>query len=1035
MGIYEYIKQEFVGGMPVYLNAEVDDLRKIAELGGLKISDDVESEFLRLFESPVIEQPTSAKQARDIFQKFSSTFENWKPSRAGAMPPPFLQVLLLTVLAAQKMRTSTEKRATNFYGRLCEILGIDSNYKDDVGTSYRNHVAPLWILYCSWLESNPHLGMPTAYANTSNGFVNYVGVPIGQALLRSHEQTLIEENFFSLFVDGNEREILDPDELWDPFADWLERLTGNVRLKQVYKVAEEEVKDAIWGMYQRWTPSEEAIRTSSRNLKLWVGCRVTSSLGADVLNLYLHSTHNFEDSVEKAFTLEIESTANTVSTQFDYFLGHGSQIVGAPIERVLYKSAKLRCSSGSNHDAESPFSASRLPRAIVPLETVTPSTWIERFSMSIGQTYNLLVAEPVLERARAEMSRFGIGGVLTAIQGLPAPWCLIADFTATAQTPEGEEFLLRIKPGVNRLIHVSGGTRALGSGRELEYFAMERPRILIDERVLINRGLDFSKIQIHIIDTKSKVSKLINASELVELPELAGGTYDVELRKTVSAKKELASLRLTLLSPDYPRTSTFADLSVVSMRFGAEFGCKVWEREKLATGDCLMQGGAVVFGSLHEPVERLDLNRQAESVPILDGLEDALPSDPFSESQGHLPTFAQCILTPGAKCLHTANDEAPPPGRPPKWVIMTCRDCGKVKRESTVGKSKKSATTVRFDAREVSPAQESRSDSLPQVGASASEARKRVTIAPQETVENRLWALGSGNSRTVALLADLHPKQFASEVLWYAAAAGHIDSLGLETDRVAETWRVTPSVLARTAGGSYRLIGHRYPLLTRRICEILGIALPGGQPFRSSDLPYLSELSLTPSPTLSPDEALRLLGERMKLSQVQVIDERLQNIVHQLPSLRTLLSKLPRTPFSNSDHRATVFDLGVRRWSESGIDIHEGAAVRDSQFGNRYFFVLNDDPRHYEAIQCGHRLAKHLSARHSGRQLFSYSPEALELRCPLGADLPLVYTRGLIFATGTVPIRDRGQVVYQGVQPQIAERIKVLFSAESPNDA
>jgi hypothetical protein len=152
MGIYEYIKQEFVGGMPVYLNAEVDDLRKIAELGGLKISDDVESEFLRLFESPVIEQPTSAKQARDLFQKFSSTFDNWKPSKAGALPPPFLQVLLMTVLAAEKMQSSTEKRVTNYYGRLCEILGIDNKYKDDVGTSYRKHVAPLWTLYCSWLE-------------------------------------------------------------------------------------------------------------------------------------------------------------------------------------------------------------------------------------------------------------------------------------------------------------------------------------------------------------------------------------------------------------------------------------------------------------------------------------------------------------------------------------------------------------------------------------------------------------------------------------------------------------------------------------------------------------------------------------------------------------------------------------------------------------------------------------------------------------------------------------------------------------------
>ena len=187
-GIAEYLRQTFGRGVPVYLNAEIADLDKIAELGKIAINGDIESEFVRLFDSPVIERPTNRRDATNLFLRVHNVFKHWKPALAGNEAPPFLHVLLLTVLAADRMRTSTDKRSTNYYGRLCEILGIDGKFKDEVGASYRQYLAPLWTLYCNWLESNPHIGVPTAYADTSDGFVNYVGVPVSQALLRSHEQ-------------------------------------------------------------------------------------------------------------------------------------------------------------------------------------------------------------------------------------------------------------------------------------------------------------------------------------------------------------------------------------------------------------------------------------------------------------------------------------------------------------------------------------------------------------------------------------------------------------------------------------------------------------------------------------------------------------------------------------------------------------------------------------------------------------------------------------------------------------------------------
>lgn len=1023
-GIAEYLGQTFGRGAPVYLNAEIADLVKIAELGKITINGDIESEFLRLFASPLFEPPTKRSDATNLFHRIHDVFKHWKPARAGSEAPPFLHVLLMTVIAADRMRTSTDKRSTNYYGRLCEILGIDGKFTNEVGASYRKHLAPLWTLYCNWLESNPHIGVPTAYADTSGGFINYVGVPVSQALLRSHEQQLIERDFFKLFIDGSDREDIDPEEFLVAFKDWVNRLNGEERLKRAYTAAPKEVEDAIWSIYQRWNPSEHEIRTASQNPRLFVGGRISSRLGQSILNFYLHSTHQFDDSVGTVLRLEVEDRQFEVSSRFDSVLGHGTHIDGCGLEDLLHRPIKIRGSLRSSLQDEATFCANRQPRAVVQFEALTESTWIERRWMRIGGTYNLLIAQPLIDRALSEIRQFGLGGELVALQGVPDDWRLFVGFTATTQ-PEAAS-LFRIQNGRERMLHLVGGTRAIGSGRDLEYFTNEPPKLLIDERTLNSQNLTLSNVEIRLNGAGSEVQVVKPTTELTELPHMIGGSYIVELIATEKSKT-LESFLVRLLSPEHPRSVTTIDRTAISMRFGTKFGCRHWTAEELDANDFLMQGAALLEGTLNDLISGTSPVRVSSKNVFLEGTDEHDPSAIYAEPKGEVVRFAQCVITPGSKCLHTKNDEARA-GRVPMWIYMTCVNCGTVTKTPTRGKPKKFNKSPSKATQSSSRTESADFTSTSTHAEFASNSAKSSEASQALDVESRIWSLGSGNKRTAALLADLNPLHLPNETLWYAAAAGHVDLPNMETDIIADTWRVTPSVLAKVCEGTFRLVGNRSPKMILKIVELLKANEVVAEMRTVSNSPFLSDLKFELSSDLSVDEVASIVRSNPETDHISVVGEAVQRLIYALPNVEILKNQLVRSVFTNSDYRAQVFDLNSIRWSESGAEIQKGSAIRDTNFGNRYFFVENDDPRGYDVVSCGYRLAKHLSAWHREKLLFFYDSKLKELRCPVGADLPLIYSRGIVFATGNIPTRDRGSVVYRDVSEEVWHNLTLLFS-------
>ena len=150
--------------------------------------------------------------------------------------------------------------------------------------------------------------------------------------------------------------------------------------------------------------------------------------------------------------------------------------------------------------------------------------------------------------------------------------------------------------------------------------------------------------------------------------------------------------------------------------------------------------------------------------------------------------------------------------------------------------------------------------------------------------------------------------------------------------------------------------------------------------------------------------------------------------IFSLPTLSQLKSSLKSSKYSDNGNLTKLFNVDTNKWADNRLPNLTGNATQDSQFGASYHYVVEGDAYGYRAIRCGYRLAKHFSAHSKNRVLFSYNEESMELLCPLGAELPLLYSRGITFISSVTPYRRGGFTVYSGVDSHLYQHIENLFS-------
>ena len=151
---------------------------------------------------------------------------------------------------------------------------------------------------------------------------------------------------------------------------------------------------------------------------------------------------------------------------------------------------------------------------------------------------------------------------------------------------------------------------------------------------------------------------------------------------------------------------------------------------------------------------------------------------------------------------------------------------------------------------------------------------------------------------------------------------------------------------------------------------------------------------------------------------VEVVPEAWRDVAAALPPLSRVLSELPRShqvPLGD----ITWFQPADATWAQVA-SMDAPGAYRVRRFATLDLVRDADDISDGTVARCTVQLGKHLAALIAGRPpLIAYDPDARHLSVPLGADLPGLYGRALVAASGMAPepVPGRRVLRYSGVPP------------------
>ena len=998
-GVYIYLQGKGQIGVPVYLNAEEEDFSRIAILGSIKETEASHSDFVNTIKETII---IDAKNPRQAFARYAS-MRFWKASKYPAEPPPFLPALRLSVLAAEQMRSDESFVSSNFYGRLATLIGFSADHKDKVGSSYRKYIAPLWNSFNDWLVQNPALGQPTAYINVSQGYNDFVGVPIGQALLRSSEQEAIETEFFEKFFNsGGSKDVVEIREFYENLDEWMLSSAASNHMRSIYKLAQDVLRVNIWELFERWQPRTRGVGVSGRKAGLKLVLRMGRDLKGRFARFSLNA--NFDNSTGDAQLAEMKTSerdATVVVVESDQYVGTGTIIrLGDSLSDVLAGNTSITI----RNDIENLFSATRQPRAIIPFEVLTPGIWIEAVQMKLGEMYTLLTAAASLEHTMALLQKFGSGATVTSVSELPDQWKLITGFRPTSSIGAPDNLPIHRVNGLH--LSLVNGLQLPGGSGIAEFPLTETPEIQVLQ--VVTRKSPILRIdgpedwREEYTDFDSPISPSFQVA----------GEYVVRLFESAKARNPVAHRRFILRDSDSPRYEPAVSDGSLGVRFEAnneisvDFGGSTDQVRALVQGACLVHGELVPF-SLNRHAPEVVQQSYDGDIEVWD--EDECVVQKSSE-------LAECILNPYARHRHKLLDQVP--GLHQRFQRWTCAYCGTSGHIDTRSRKKN---------QDIKPKVLEKTE-LPRVDPSLLLERD-VEHPPtrRDIIEARIWALGGGSLREAASFSDLHEKNFVTQVLWSLAVSGHIDIAGMETDLCSGEWRTNPLTVV-SVNGVLRLVGHRsgeiIKVLTKDFSDN-GATLNAKR--CRADSADVSDIQVNGCSTANLNEIFANLHGDFK-HMVRIDASVAQTFLRALPPLSALRRQLPTHPYMDTFETTEYFELSIAKWLPAVSVNLVGRLVRDTKYGTTYRFVVGGDPTCYQAIRCGYRLGKHLSAHSKRVALVKYDSKKLELAVPLGAELPLLYSRGVVYLTGSMPYRRDNQTVYSNVSETVFEQVKTLLS-------
>lgn len=906
--------------------------------------------------------------------------------------PPTIGLLTVLATAADHMNAGDGLAAHNYYGRLDQALSVPPGRSQRIRTDYQAHSEELWASLNNWLEAwEGSRGVPTAYSVGHR----HVGLPMSQALVREHDRNQLIRIFRAEGLAPGFQ--MTPRDMEDVLDAWVSRVPS-------------PLSHPFRSLWTNVVAREGMLSVACLELESWDG----AGFGEDDLG---HSRVKSFGDVRLVATVRVFPTSvmelNLAVPLLEaavvpLVVTSGDEVVELQTVAGPAGTARLAFPKELDHQSlladfvEGTLGAEgrgveRRPRRVVPLRwNDIQNCYVETERVEYGDRSLILavaVVLPKLEKLLDEVARPGFK-ISSEMPGLPGGWVVVED-VQIMQISDGvvHNDLLPLVPRAQTSLSLSGGLSLPGNLRKWSTLAPpEIHAVAVGAKQLavqIDRGSRLG-------DTVSRFESE-DESAILNLGEYELGDDEYLLTLYVNgATKPVSSSILRLRSANSPVSAEAID--------GGRLVHLVDEDPRWPlTAHARDASAHWVDGVL------LELNTDIDNLGSNGGIAEFAPrAKPAASPRVISPKLRIGRQVGETSCMTTGMHrfELPPAaaGKPVSAsVVGECETCGVVKRFPTTNwgarkKAPKQHKPGQFHIQEKGP--------LEPIGSPAG--------AAAEILFDSVCHVGSGSENDLGRIAGNFEATalFTDTYLRNLEAMGHIDVSRDALFRPLE-WGVNFPVVVPTKPGHSFLSGRTSSTMLDDLEQVLGAA--GCKLERRVD----GQLqSIVIRGEIRPDVADEVLG----LHDVRVLRSNpSEALARALPPIESLASSLERQSIPAAK-TIELWDTKSARWVVATSLMSPGA-YRISNFSRIYCIRTEQDIASGKIAVANVQLVKHIANAWAHDPLVGYHSRTKSLLVPRGADLPGLYARALVVASGRVPTSTAAALQYHDIPRSLADII------------
>lgn len=994
-------------GHPVFLDLEDDVLGDVASAAGAA-GDEAVPCLVEAVRATL--NLKSSDTSADVLRSHLYRLKRWRAENPSAAPPS-LALLAVLSLAAENMHESGGKAAHNYYARLGELLGLNpkglKRFEDAYRRTHDGGAASeiLWGSLNEWLEfQEGNRGLPTAFAVTHA----HVGPPMSQALVRRSDR----ERFESMFEDYGmpPHATVSATDMAQMIDEWIARIPcpASSTLEKLWNrdaSSKERISDVACLALEAWDGSADSSDRPLRKIGDDIRARALLRMfPAPRLELSLViANRNVGDSA----IFEVLDASDGVITSIE-LIQAASGWLGLPDASVIDADSFLRGLTRLRRQGSAAVQRRR-PRRLVPLRRdEIMQSFVESERVQLGEENLILARSDLATRVTDylhEVARPGFR-VHDDLEGLPSGWTLYDGVQVlTAAQPEDVPKLIdfqALQPLATSQILLQGGMSLPGNIRKWLTTAPPELRVTHEGQSRIRAVL---KCRRKLNGARAEdAERAADGTVLIwDLADEGFGDGDYEISVFVGSHAASASQRATLLlrSADNPAPR----LEPGEEPLGHD---PSWPLFPLGATRLRKTDDAIIGALSWSADERLPRTETPEP-PIWREARANPGTRSRIETQIVIPAAddSSCMVT-GAHYLKLPEVL---PGDNAKWIDGECSYCGLVKRQPTKWRKMKANSAVGVKSVHQPP--------------------KLKTLDPVKSPVDMQWdeafdavchvGSGSFNSlRRIALQLD-QSEVFVDSFARTLEALGHIEIERNDATFAPRAWEVTPPTLAGLESGGFTLVGYRSKRLVEAVAGIP--SSPAVEVLRDERSPAVWKLDLDQSRAAAVAEQIYDATGM----ETRVAPRAGAAIAAGLEPLSTVVAALPSVSLTSA-RSIEWWDPIAARFQEISDTARPGA-FRLQEFTRAYVYRRESDIGEGTALLGDARSVKYVAALETGNSLVGYDGASGTLYVPLGADLPGLYGRAAVLASGFAPFENPGERIleYRGVSEELAAHLNHLL--------